>query len=199
MGVTDATFELIRSFYVPYEDGTDDVTPVIARAMRYIDEDDRTLPAPERPELEAAPPDHLADIADTMRGELRVRTQVVLARLAAHNPTIYEGWTLTDLRDVLAEYGVTPGKSHGVMVVRADDITTALTGETDGEDAGRRGELPNQSLQPAPPDCQRKRPSGSLPDTCQQTPETPRNRSARSERTASLPDPHPDRTRGDSG
>ena len=34
VGVTDATFELIRSFYVPFEDGTDDVTPVIARAMR---------------------------------------------------------------------------------------------------------------------------------------------------------------------
>jgi S-DNA-T family DNA segregation ATPase FtsK/SpoIIIE len=203
VGVTDATFELIRSFYVPYEDGTDDVTPVIARAMRYVDEDGRTLPTPQRPELDAAPPDHLADIADAMRGQHRVRTQVVLARLAAHNPTVYERWTLTDLRDVLAEYGVTPGKSHGVMVVRAEDITTALTGEsggeTDREHAGRRGELPTPSPRPTPRDDQRKQLPGSFPAIQHPTRETPRNRSEHGEHTASLPDPHEDRTRGDSG
>jgi DNA segregation ATPase FtsK/SpoIIIE, S-DNA-T family len=155
VGVTDATFELIRSFYVPYEDGTDELTPVIERAMRLIAEDGRTASTPDRPELEAVPVDHLADIADAMRGERRVRTQVVLARLAAHNPTVYEGWTTTDLRDVLADHGITVRKSDGVKVIRAEDITAALThrsGSRDsaGDTAGRQGLLPTSSLTPTP-------------------------------------------------
>jgi S-DNA-T family DNA segregation ATPase FtsK/SpoIIIE len=33
VGVSDATFELINTFYVPYADGIDLVTPVVTRAM----------------------------------------------------------------------------------------------------------------------------------------------------------------------
>jgi S-DNA-T family DNA segregation ATPase FtsK/SpoIIIE len=203
VGVTDATFELIRSFYVAFEDGTDDVSPVIARAMRYIEEDHRAIPTPDRPELEAASPDHLADIADVIRGERRVRTQVVLARLAALNPTVYEGWTLTDLRDALTANGVTPGKSHGVMVVRAEDITTAFierkAGETGREDAGSGGELPTSSLRRNPPVDQRECLSGRPPATAARTRETPRKRGAPSKRPTSLPDQSENGNRGDSG
>ncbi|MGW4484794.1 hypothetical protein ACWEOE_13230 [Amycolatopsis sp. NPDC004368] len=37
-GITDETFELVRTFYVPFEDGADDVTPVIGRAVPPIEE-----------------------------------------------------------------------------------------------------------------------------------------------------------------
>ena len=38
VGVSDATFELVRGFYVPYADGVDMVTPVVTRAMTTIDQ-----------------------------------------------------------------------------------------------------------------------------------------------------------------
>jgi S-DNA-T family DNA segregation ATPase FtsK/SpoIIIE len=62
-----------------------------------------------------------------LRGEKRVRTQIVLARLAELNPTEYEDWTFQDLTATLAEHDVEPAKSQGVKVIRADDITQALT------------------------------------------------------------------------
>jgi S-DNA-T family DNA segregation ATPase FtsK/SpoIIIE len=71
--------------------------------------------------------DHLADIAAVLGADRRVRTQVTLTRLAEHDPDHYEGWTFTDLRTALGDYGIEPVKSDGVMVVRADDITQALT------------------------------------------------------------------------
>jgi DNA segregation ATPase FtsK/SpoIIIE, S-DNA-T family len=71
--------------------------------------------------------DHLADIHAALGDQRRVRTHVVLTRLAEANPDEYEAWTFTDLRAALARYGVAPIKSAGVMVVRSEDITTALT------------------------------------------------------------------------
>lgn len=125
VGVTDATFELLRWFYVPFGDGLDLVTPVITRAMGEIGELRRTGVAAE---VEApAEVDHLADIADVLRGERRVRTQVVLARLAELNPAEYEDWTFQTLAAALDEDGIEVAKSGGVKVVRSDDITTALT------------------------------------------------------------------------
>ncbi|MGH3813264.1 MAG: hypothetical protein ACRDUV_12515, partial [Pseudonocardiaceae bacterium] len=126
VGVTDATFELVSTFYVPLEDGVDLVTPVITRAMAGIDQLRRTgATADQIPPPTAV--DHLADIAEILGDQRRVRTQVVLTRLADHDPDHYEGWTFTDLKTTLATYGIEPVKSDGVMVVRADDITQALT------------------------------------------------------------------------
>jgi S-DNA-T family DNA segregation ATPase FtsK/SpoIIIE len=126
VGVTDATFELVSTFYVPLEDGIDLVTPVVTRAMAGIDQLRRTGATPD-PIEPPAKVDHLADIAAVLGADRRVRTQVVLTRLAEHDPDHYEGWTFADLRAALAGYGVEPVKSDGVMVVRADDITQALT------------------------------------------------------------------------
>lgn len=126
VGVTDAAFELVSTFYVPLEDGIDMVTPVIARAMAGIGELRRTGATPDQIEGPAEP-DHLADIAEALGGQRRVRTQVVLTRLAEHDPDHYEGWTFADLKAALGEYGVEPVKSDGVMVVRADDIAQTLT------------------------------------------------------------------------
>jgi DNA segregation ATPase FtsK/SpoIIIE, S-DNA-T family len=197
VGVTDATFELIRSYYVALEDGRDDVTPIITRALQLIDDDNRAVPAPDRPELEAASPDHLADIADALRGERRVRTQVVLTRLAAHNPTLYEGWTLTDLRDVLADHGVTVRKSDGVKVIRSEDITTALTDrghgpergrEDDRDPVGRQGLLPAASLPQSPWADLRKPSTGTAGTPTRTTPETPEKPQAGRRDLGSLPD-----------
>jgi S-DNA-T family DNA segregation ATPase FtsK/SpoIIIE len=129
VGVTSNIFELLRWFYIPFEDDHDDVTPIIARALALIAEHGgRTIPTPTEPP--AVPVDHLADIHAALGGQRRVRTHVVLTRLAQANPDGYQAWTFTDLRAALAPYGVAPIKSAGVMVVRAEDITTALTHRT---------------------------------------------------------------------
>jgi S-DNA-T family DNA segregation ATPase FtsK/SpoIIIE len=82
--------------------------------------------------------DHLADIQEVLRRERRVRTQVVLTRLAELNPAVYEGWTFQNLSAALADYNIEPIKSGGVKVIRATDVTHALTyydrhGNTQGD------------------------------------------------------------------
>jgi S-DNA-T family DNA segregation ATPase FtsK/SpoIIIE len=135
VGVTDATFELVNTFYVPLEDGIDLVTPVINRAIAQITELRHTGPTPDQTDDAPAPADPLADIATVLGQARRVLTRVVLTRLAELNPTEYEGWNFTDLKAALAVYGIEPVKSDGLMVIRAEDITTALTErdqDTDG-------------------------------------------------------------------
>ncbi|MGB6164407.1 MAG: hypothetical protein WCF33_00715 [Pseudonocardiaceae bacterium] len=127
VGVTDATFELVNSFYVPLEDGIDMVTPVITRAMAEITQLHHTGATPDTLEDAPVPVDHLADIAQVLGTDRRLRTQTVLTRLAEHNPEHYEGWTFTTLKTTLDEWGVAPVKSDGVMVIRAEDITQAIT------------------------------------------------------------------------
>jgi DNA segregation ATPase FtsK/SpoIIIE, S-DNA-T family len=120
--------------------------------------------------ITAAPVDHLADIATALRGQARVRTQVVLARLVEDNPAEYETWGFADLTAALAEHGVEPRKSHGVMVVRAEDLAVALAarqGSDSGDPAGSRGVLPAPSP-PEPPRADLREPhSGRQPATPQ--------------------------------
>ena len=114
---------------MPYADGVDMLTPVVTRAMTTIGELRRTGPITDTKdddELTEAV-DYLADIHQALRGERRVRTLVVLTRLAELNPAVYEGWTFQDLSAALADYDIEPVKSGGVKVVRATDVTHALT------------------------------------------------------------------------
>jgi S-DNA-T family DNA segregation ATPase FtsK/SpoIIIE len=159
VGITDESWELVRTYYVPFEDGIDLVSPVIARAMALLAEQGRpaAITAADDSE-ETEPVDHLADIAAVFGGAKRVRTQTVLARLIADNPDEYGDWTLTDLSATLAECGVSAVKSHGVMTVRADDVAAALAarddetaGEADGEATGSGGVLPTPGNVPTPP------------------------------------------------
>lgn len=139
-----------------------------------------------------------------------------MPRLAALAPQAYEDWTLTDLRDALTGYGISVHKSDGRKVVRVEDIAAALRdrttdqirqhqhrrehgGEATRETSGSQGLLPASSLTESPCADQRKHVPGTVGTPPRGTPETRRNRSDRSERTASLPAPYPDRTRGDSG
>jgi S-DNA-T family DNA segregation ATPase FtsK/SpoIIIE len=108
--------------------------------MALLAEHGRTVPTTDTtPNTDQQPTaDHLSDIHTVLRGEKRVRTQVVLARLAELNPTEYEDWTFQDLAATLAEYDIEPAKSQGVKVVRADDVAEVLTerGEIDDEERG---------------------------------------------------------------
>lgn len=139
-GLTANRFELVNGFYVPFDEDRDELTPLITRAMALLAEHgrpvpttDTTLDADQEPAV-----DHLIDIHTVLRGEKRVRTQVVLARLAELNPTEYEDWTFQDLAAALTEYDIEPAKSQGVKVIRAEDIAQALTerDETDDEEPG---------------------------------------------------------------
>jgi S-DNA-T family DNA segregation ATPase FtsK/SpoIIIE len=186
VGVTDERWELVRTFYVPFEDGIDLVSPVVARALALIAEQGRELTVTTEPDDEAPPVDHLADIAHVIGGEQRVRTHTVLTRLATHNPGEYDGWTFADLSTTLAAHGIHPAKSHGVMVIRADDITAALTaraqtgengecGDSAGEASGRRGVLPGTSPRQTPRADQHKPRSGRHTGTSREAAETPGN------------------------
>jgi S-DNA-T family DNA segregation ATPase FtsK/SpoIIIE len=139
-GLTANRFELVNGFYIPFDEDRDQITPVIAQAMALLAEHGRTVPTTDTiPDADqAAAVDHLADVHTALRGEKRVRTQVVLARLAELNPAEYEEWTFQDLAAALAEYGIEPAKSQGVKVIRADDVTQALTqrDEIDDEESG---------------------------------------------------------------
>jgi DNA segregation ATPase FtsK/SpoIIIE, S-DNA-T family len=196
VGVTDNVFELIRTFYVPFEDGIDDVTPIIDRAVALRAETGRGIEHAEPLALDAAPPDHLANIGEALRGERRVRTQVVIARLAELNRAMYEEWTFSDLAAVLAEHGITPRKSDGVKVVRAEDVTAVLASrdadengrDRDRDDQGRQGELPTPSLPTRPRSDQGKRVSGTPGTDNRKTPENPENRRRPRQRSDSLPD-----------
>jgi S-DNA-T family DNA segregation ATPase FtsK/SpoIIIE len=106
--------------------------------MAQITELRRTGPTADATDDGPVPVDQLADIAAVLGDTRRVLTRVVLTRLAELNPTEYEGWTFTDLKAALSVHGIEPVKSDGVMVVRAEDITQALT-ERD-EDAGGAGD-----------------------------------------------------------
>ena len=181
VGITDETFELVRTFYVPFEDGADDVSPVIARAVVLIEETGRAIESSASPEIEAAPiVDRLADVDAVMEGERRVRTQVILTRLARHDPGEYEGWTFRDLTAALAAYGIAPVKSDGNKVVRADDVAAALVDrdrksrEQDRDPAGRQGVLPDVSLDQSPGADQGKPDSGTPGTRRWPTPESGR-------------------------
>ncbi|CUU57834.1 DNA segregation ATPase FtsK/SpoIIIE, S-DNA-T family [Parafrankia irregularis] len=117
---------LLRCFYVRRGDGVDDVTPVVERAMALLD----TPPAAaltDGPEpVEQV--DYLADALTVIRAagpDPIMRTQEVLAGLAALRPELYRGWTFERLRKELPD-SARPYKTRGQMCVNADRLTAAM-------------------------------------------------------------------------
>lgn len=171
VGVTHNSFELVRTFYIPFEDGIDEVTPIIARAISNMENLPLTAGS-DLKEIEAAPIDHLDDIQSAIEGETRVRTQTVLARLVALNAREYEPWTARDLRAALLKHGIQPRKSDGAMVVRAQDVADAVvrrnranneddqTTVDSRESRGSQGAFPRPSLPLTPSPEQAEPPSG---------------------------------------
>lgn len=141
VGVSDATFELVRWFYVPFEDGADMVSPVVARAVAAMQDRRTTADVTQEPGETVPVVDHLADVATVIGDAKRLRTMEVLSGLAALRPDEYAGWTFTDLSDALAEHDVKVAKSDGVRVVRAADVADAIARRAtddhgdDGDDA----------------------------------------------------------------
>ncbi|WP_156934775.1 hypothetical protein [Pseudonocardia spinosispora] len=136
-GLTANRFELVNGFYIPFDEERDDLTPVITRAMALLAEHGGQVPASQSTDAQdqSEEADHLGDIHRVMRGEPRVRTQIVLQRLTELNPGEYEDWTFQNLAAALAVYDIEPVKSHGVKVVRATDVTEALAErDQDGSD-----------------------------------------------------------------
>ncbi|BFO14425.1 hypothetical protein SHKM778_08130 [Streptomyces sp. KM77-8] len=77
--------------------------------------------------------DPLADIAAVIGDAARLRTDEVLKRLHALDTAVYREWNNGRLKRLLEEHGEEPKKSHGVMVVRRDDVARALANrDTDG-------------------------------------------------------------------
>lgn len=194
VGVSDEAWELVRTFYVPFEDGVDAVTPIVARSMELVAERGRPVIVANADEDEPEPVDHLADIAQVLDGEARVRTQTVLVRLAALNPAEYDGWTFSDLSAVLSEAGAEPVKSHGVKVVRADAVAAALaarsderSGEAGGDSSGRRGVLPARVPAQGPPIDLREQHSGRRLRPAVEAGETPDEEAEERTRPDSLP------------
>jgi S-DNA-T family DNA segregation ATPase FtsK/SpoIIIE len=129
---TNTKYTVVRTHYVSAHDPEthtpDQITPIITRALHLLAKQGRTVHAAlEKPTDEPVQVDHLANIHQALRGEQRLRTQVVLTRLAELNPTTYEGWSFSDLKAALAQEGIEIGKSHGNSVIRAHHVTQALT------------------------------------------------------------------------
>jgi S-DNA-T family DNA segregation ATPase FtsK/SpoIIIE len=133
-GLTANRFELVNTFYVPFDEDRDDITPVITRAMALLTDHGLEVPATEDDQEQEPAPDHLGDIHTVLRGEARARTQIVLRRLADLNPSEYDEWTFQDLSEALAAEGIAARKSDGVMVVRAADVNRALAERDEEED-----------------------------------------------------------------
>lgn len=70
--------------------------------------------------------DPLADVAAVIGDTARLRTDEVLKRLHALDTAVYREWNNGRLKRLLEEHGEEPKKSHGVMVVRRDDVARAL-------------------------------------------------------------------------
>jgi S-DNA-T family DNA segregation ATPase FtsK/SpoIIIE len=115
-------FAIVRTHYVT----TKESYVVITRAMQIMKRAGRTVSGPAEISSEPEPIDHLADIHEAMRDEIRVRTQVVIQRLSEYDPDTYEQWTFPDLKAELGQHGIQAVKVKGVMHVRLGDVQKAL-------------------------------------------------------------------------
>lgn len=133
---------LLRSYHLRKEQGTDEITPIVNRALAAQQEtgiDDQPAPAVEPADGDEVDP--LADIAAVLYQQVgytgRLRTQEVLSALAARNRATYASWTFTDLAAALPD-GAKPYKTDGTRKLAAERVLAALTGrnQPDGEASG---------------------------------------------------------------
>jgi len=130
VGITSNPFELIRAFYIPLEDGRDEVTPVISRAMDGIKELRRTgQPAA----IEAAVVDTLRDVYGVLQSP-RDELRDVLPRLRDRDGKTYTPWNQAQLIAYLEGEGVAVGTVKGYRVVLAADVEQALAERGGGGD-----------------------------------------------------------------
>lgn len=135
VGITKNIFELIRTFYIPFAEGVDDVTPVIHRAMTNIKELRRTA----EPKVIEQPTktNHLQAIWDVLEAP-REELRDVLPRLRDGNPETYRGWNQKRLIEELETVWEVPvGTLDGYRVVLSADVEQAIerhSGSVDEDD-----------------------------------------------------------------
>lgn len=124
---------LIRSHYVRKEKGTDEISPVVKRALALREQAGITdAPAPV---VIARAADPLADIAHVLGGAARMKTREVLQKLTEHDRATYVDWTPQRLTAYLAEHDAAPYKTEGAMQVSAARIAEALTVRDEEDDS----------------------------------------------------------------
>jgi S-DNA-T family DNA segregation ATPase FtsK/SpoIIIE len=123
------SFITVRTHFIDDEPAAE-----IAERARALRDGVSTLRVIERGEDR----DELADVADVIGEEPRLRTNEVLKRLHALDAQVYgDQWTNDRLKSLLEEHGEEPKKSHGVMVVHRDHVLRALANrDTDGSASG---------------------------------------------------------------
>ncbi|MGC0339523.1 FtsK/SpoIIIE domain-containing protein [Streptomyces sp. SLBN-8D4] len=109
----------------------DDPAKAIAARAKALRDGVTTLTVIERGEER----DALADIATAIGESPRPLTTDVLKRLAMLDQDAYGRWTNGDLKRVLEAAGVESYKSHGRMVIRREDVLTALANRDDEDSA----------------------------------------------------------------
>ncbi|MFD7747154.1 FtsK/SpoIIIE domain-containing protein [Streptomyces sp. NPDC059698] len=126
VGFTKNPFELVRAHYVRKDSSTDQITPVVKRALA-LREGMTTIPAAPADE----PADHPANVLTVLGDRDTMRSTEVLAALMATWPVEYSEWTFADLKAALADIGAEPRKVGGIMTVRR---TRVLEGIQDRDD-----------------------------------------------------------------
>jgi len=128
VGFSSNPFDVVRWHYVRKDDGADEITPVVHRALKLRE---GIAPAATVAPQDAEALDVLHDVAEVIGDAPRMGTQDVLQRLTTLNPA-YRGWTFSDLTEALSRHAAAPGKYNGRMVVSRKRVTDALR-ERDAE------------------------------------------------------------------
>jgi NTP pyrophosphatase (non-canonical NTP hydrolase) len=105
-----------------------DLNTAAARKWAVVTGRDFTTDTVSESDTAGGEPDLLADVAAVMTaaGKKLMRTQEVIAGLAARNRALYTGYTFTQLKDGLPE-AARPYKTKGLIQVNAHRVAEALT------------------------------------------------------------------------
>ncbi|MET4667554.1 zonular occludens toxin domain-containing protein [Streptomyces sp. PvR018] len=126
VGFTKNPFELIRSYYVRKDSTTDQITPVVKRALALRE---GMAPTPHAPTDE--PADHPANVLTVLGDQETMRSTEVLAALIRIWPAEYSEWTFADLKAALAAIGAEPRKLGGIMTVRRSRVLEGIEDRDD--------------------------------------------------------------------
>jgi S-DNA-T family DNA segregation ATPase FtsK/SpoIIIE len=128
--------EMVQVYFVSASRGSDQVTPIIRRALDALAAEGRPVPGTERGPRPVVERDLLADLAEVLRGTSgKVRLADLRARLRKLAPSWapYRDLNGVRLRELLGAEGVRTTKAGNVPLLDPADLRRVLTGrEEDG-------------------------------------------------------------------